>query len=124
MSYQKKSADELTAVTEKIRSGEFFRESHAMSDFTLHDPMVERYLYLFISILAGLIFAVSVIAVQGLYPLKVSVPFIVTGSDTGDDRPGIVSLITRKGENPSEAVLRFVAQNYVKLREEYDISTV
>jgi type IV secretory pathway component VirB8 len=118
-----KPSEESTEVAEKIRSGEFFREMHAMYDFSIHDPMVERYVYLLISLLAGLIFLVSVVAVNGLYPLKVSIPFIVSSNDIVEDRPHIRSLITQKGESVSTAVLRFVAQNYVMIREEYDINT-
>jgi type IV secretory pathway component VirB8 len=123
MPHAENPSAEYTEIAEKIRSGEFFRESRNMYDFTVHDPMVERYLYLLISGLAAAILIVAIIAVNGLYPLKGSVPFIVSSNNIVEDRPNIHSLIAKKGESPSAAVLRFVAQNYVKLREEYDINT-
>jgi type IV secretion system protein VirB8 len=124
MALREDHSEEHSEVAEKIRSGEFFRESRAMYDFSVHDPMVERYLYVIISVLAGVIFFISISAVHGLYPLKTSVPFIVNSNNIVEDRPNIRTLITQKGEDASTALLRFVVQNYVTLREEYDINII
>jgi type IV secretion system protein VirB8 len=113
--------EEQAEITEKIRSGEFFQESREMYDFTVHDPMAERYLYLLITSLAALIFLISFIGMRGLYPLKVTVPFIVNSTNLVDEVPHIRSLLSYKGEDPSQAVLNFIITNYIKLREEYDI---
>lgn len=110
-------------IAEKIRSGEFFRESRAMYDFDVHEPMVERYFYALITALASLIFLIALVAAQGLYPLKVPAPFIVNSNDIADDLPYIKSLLRYEGDDPGEALLQFAAENYVRLREEYDIST-
>jgi len=123
MSAVKEDSAELHEVADKIRRGEFFRESRAMYDFTVHDPMIERYLYVLISVLAGIILFISVIAVKGLYPLTSSIPFIVSSSNIVEDQPSIRPLLAQKGESVSFAVLRYVVQNYVTLREEYDINT-
>lgn len=118
-----KPSDEHIEVAEKIRSGEYFREARGMYDITVHDPMVERYYYLFVSALAGFIFFVSIIAVHGLYPLKRSIPFIVNTTNIAEDYPHIHSLLSRKGEDPNAALLQFLVKNYVTLREEYNIDT-
>lgn len=114
-------SDDAQAIAEKIRSGEFFRESRAVYDFDVHDPMAERYLYVLITSLSGLILLITIIAVQGLYPLQTSVPFIFNAANISNDVPAMRSLLAYKGESPSDAVLRFIAQNYVTLRESYDI---
>lgn len=108
-------------MTEKIRSGEFFQESREMYDFAVHDPMAERYLYVLITSVATLIFLITFIGMRGLYPLKATIPFIVSSTNMVDEVPHIRSLISYKGEDPSQAVLNFVITNYMKLREEYDI---
>jgi type IV secretion system protein VirB8 len=118
-----KPSSEYTEVAEKIRSGEFFRESRAMYDFTVHNPMAERYFYVLVCALAGIIFLASIVAVNGLYPLKRAVPFIVSSTNIAEDFPNIHTLTAQKNEDPSGAVLRFVIKNYVLLRESYDINT-
>src|SRR5436190_934868 len=91
---------EQMEIAEKIRSGEFFQESREMYDVAIHDPMAERYLYLLITSFSALIFLIAFIAVRGLYPLQVTVPFIVSSNNLVDELPNIHSLITYKGEDP------------------------
>lgn len=114
--------EDYAAIAEKIRSGEFFRESRRMYDFDVHDPMAERYLYLLITMLSSLIFIIAVSAAHSLYPLQRSVPFIVSTQNIVEDLPTIHSLLAYKGEDASGALLRFIVQNYVTLRESYDIA--
>ena len=116
-------SQESIDIAEQIRSGEFFRESQRMYDFAVHDPMAERYLYLLITSLAVLVFFIAFIAMQGLYPLRQSVPFIVSSNDIVEELPSIKSLLAYKGEGAEDALLRFVVENYVRLREEYNIET-
>lgn len=115
--------EDYTAIAEKIRSGEFFRESRRMYDIDVHDPMTERYLYLLITAVSGLIFFIAILATNRFYPLQRSVPFIVSTQNIADDIPVIRSLLTYKGEDASNALLRFIVQNYVTLRESYDIDS-
>jgi type IV secretory pathway component VirB8 len=124
MSKTDRPIEEYKEIAEKIRSGEFFRESRTMYDFAVHDIMAERYFYLLLTGLSVFIFLVAIVAMQGFYPLQRSVPFIVSTANMTDDRPSIRSLITHKGEDPSEAFLRFMIQNYVGLWEEYDIDLI
>lgn len=111
-------------LTEKIRSGEYYREARNMYDINVHDPMAERYFFILITALATAILLVSVIAARSLYPLTVSVPFIYSPNDIVEDQPRMQSLLNNKGEDPSIAVLRFLGQNYVVSHEEYDIDNI
>ncbi len=115
------SAEEQMLIAEKVRSGEYFREARSMYDLSVHDPMADRYLYVFVTALSLLIFLIAFIAAQELYPLQRSIPFIVKTDDIVDELPRIHNLITKSGESPSDAVLRFLVDNYVIFREEYDI---
>jgi type IV secretory pathway component VirB8 len=110
-------------VAEAIRSGEFFRESRSMYDTAVHDPMAERYFYVMITGLAASIFLIAFTAMNSLYPLESSVPFIVNAYDLTEEVPVITTMLDHKGENIDHAMLRFMTSNYLKFREEYNIAT-
>jgi type IV secretory pathway component VirB8 len=61
--------------------------------------------------------------VQGLYPLQTPIPFIVSSTNIVEDIPHIHTLLTNKDDNPSDALLGFLVQNYIGLAEDYDIDT-
>lgn len=116
-------SDHTAEIADKVRTGEYFREARQMYDLSVHDPMAERYFYVAITVLAGLILLVAVSAMNGLYPLKTPVPFIYNINDVVDDLPHMKSLVSKKGEDPGFALLRFLTNNYVTMREEYNIET-
>lgn len=115
--------EEYLDIAEKVRTGEYFREARNMYDVTVNDPMSERYLYILITTIAMCILLVSIYAAQQLYPLERSIPFIFNTHDIVDDLPRMKSLVAQKGEDPGEALLRFLVKNYVVMRESYDIAT-
>jgi type IV secretion system protein VirB8 len=114
--------EEARRIAEKIRSGEYYQEARQMYDLAVHDPMAERYWFLIITGLSLVIALITFIAMQSLYPLQTAVPFIVNSNDIVEDLPHITS-ITEPGETPSDALLRFMVNNYVTFREEYNIDT-
>lgn len=122
-SNDKVPAEEYLEIAEKVRTGEYFREARSMYDVTVNDPMSERYIYVLITTIAMCILLVAIYAAQQLYPLERSVPFIFNTHDIVDDLPRMKSLVAQKGESASEALLRFLAKNYVTMRESYDIGT-
>lgn len=113
--------EEYLDIADKVRSGEYFREARAAYDLDVHDPMTDRYWYILLTVLAVVIMFVAVSALDSLYPLKRSVPFIFGSNDIVDDLPHMKSLLKYSGESPDTAVQRFLVTNYVKAREEYDI---
>lgn len=123
MENHQQATEDYAKIAEKIRSGEFFRESRNIYDFFVHDPMAERYLYVLITAIASTIFVIAFSAMQSLYPLERSVPFIVQSADLADDLPNIRSMLEHKGEDIDYAMVRFLTSLYVTFREEYDIAT-
>lgn len=117
------SPEESAEIAEKVRSGEYFRESRQIYDILVHDPMADRYLYILLTALAVSILTITVFAMQSLYPLQTDVPFIYSDNNIVEDVPRIQTLLDHEGEAPSEALLHFLAQNYVTFREEYDVNT-
>lgn len=112
---------EYRRMADKIRSGEYFEESREMYDVMVHDLMSERYMYIFITIVAAFIFLISYAAKESLYPLNNAVPYVFHPTDPLEDMPHMKSLQSYKGEDPGEGVLRYMIQNYIKLRETYSV---
>ena len=110
-------------IAEKVRSGEYFNEALTMYDTQIHDPMADRYWFVLLTALSVLIAFVSLIAINGLFPLKRSVPFIYSTNDIVDDLPRMKSLFSESGQDPSQVLLYYMLKNYVGLRESYDIET-
>jgi type IV secretory pathway component VirB8 len=115
--------EEYIDISERVRSGEYFREVRRMVDTDLHDPMTDRYWYILISIPSLIIALIAFIALQSLYPLKPSIPFVFGINDIMEDMPRIKSLIEVRGEGADAALQRFLITNYVKEREEYNAAT-
>ena len=110
--------NEYIEISEKVRSGEYFREVRRVIDSDLHDPMTDRYWYILLTIPSIIIVIIVIFALQSLYPLNPEVPFIYGINDIMEDSPHIKSLIEVSGEGADAALQRFVVSNYVKEREE------
>lgn len=108
-------------VAEKIASGEYFRDARNWYSFMAHDPMAERYFFLLIAGLAILTSLLAFVSMRLLYPLSVSVPFIINTHDIVEDLPRMNPLAL-PAEDPDMAIQRHLATNYVILREEYDLA--
>lgn len=114
--------NEYIEISEKVRSGEYFREVRRVIDSDLHDPMTDRYWYILLTIPSVIIVIIVIFALQSLYPLNPEVPFIYGINDIMEDSPHIKSLIEVSGEGADAALQRFVVSNYVKEREEYNVA--
>lgn len=124
MSENEPNPEEYLDIAEKVRSGEYFREARAMYDLDVHDPMTDRYWYIILTVLSVIIMCISFSALQSLYPLKKSIPFIFGSNDIMEDLPRIKSLRQYGGEDADSAIQRFLIENYVRAREEYNIATL
>jgi type IV secretory pathway component VirB8 len=116
-------AQEYIDISEKVRSGEYFREARSGYDLVAHDPMAERYFYVVITFLSFVTLLFSLKAMQDYYPLNTSVPIIIAGNDNGDDVVSMRALVRSKEDNASEMLLRYFVKNFVKAWEEYKITT-
>lgn len=117
------TAEDYTEIADKVRTGEYFREARKMYDVSVHDPMAERYMYLFITTISLLVFFIALSAAQSLYPLNSQVPLIFYANNVIEDIPRIEKLQGFKDENPSEALLRFLVKRYLDAREGYNIDS-
>ncbi len=115
--------EEYLEISEKVRSGEYFREARAMVDLEIHEPMTDRYWFVMLTVISLIIVFSAFFALQSLYPLKPRIPFIYGANDIVDDLPRIKTLQSFAGENADVALRRFLVSNYVKEREEYNVDT-
>jgi type IV secretory pathway component VirB8 len=113
--------EEHLEIAEKVRSGQYFRESMGMYDDLIHDLMAERYFYVLVTVLSLLSLAIAMIAVTGLYPLERPTPFIVSSDDITEEVPRMRSLRNDPSDGVDDALMRFNISNYLTLREEYNI---
>ena len=116
-------SEDYLEIAERVRSGAYFREARSMYDLGVHDPMAERYMYVFITFIALTILLVTLKAMQDFYPLNTSIPIIISSDDNGDELPHLIPLVHTKEDDPSEMLLRFLVKNYVMAWEEYNITT-
>lgn len=110
-------------ILDKLRSGEFFRETRLIYHQRYHDLIAERYLYVAITALSVLILFFAFIAVNLFFPLRTNVPFIYTTNDIVNDLPRMRALGS-VGSDPNVVLREFLASSYVRLREEYDANTL
>jgi type IV secretory pathway component VirB8 len=120
MDSREQDSEEYVEIANKIRSGEYFRDARAMVDIDIHEPMSDRYWFLFITIMSFLTTGVAIIAWLGFYPLKPKVPFIFATNDVLEDYPRVTPLQSFRGEDPNAALQRHLVKHYTKLREEYN----
>lgn len=112
---------EIEEVNDKVRSGEYFREARTMYGFFVNDPMSERYLYIFITLLAIIVLYIGATAAMQLFPLGRREPFVFDSYNIDDELPVVKPLKAFKDQDPNIAILNFLLDNYVKLRENYEI---
>jgi len=117
------SDEDYIEIADKVRTGEYFREARKMYDLAIHDPMAERYVFVFLTALSLLTLLIAFSAAQSLYPLKSDVPLIFDTNNVMEDLPRIQKLQKNKEDPASEAALRFMVKHYVEIREQYDIAT-
>lgn len=72
----------------------------------------------FIAVVAGILAAVSIVAVAGLTPLKTVEPFVVR-VDSSTGIVDVVSALTSTAGTYEEAVTKYFAAKYVRAREGY-----
>lgn len=121
MDNKKQTPEEYIQIAKQVRSGEYFSEAQKMYDLDVNDPMTDRYWYILITVFSIAICIAVFVALQGLYPLKPSVPFIYSTNDIIEDFPQIKTLRGFDGEDADSALQRFLVDNYVKMREEYNL---
>ncbi len=121
---QEETTEETTIdyqrIRQKVKSGEYFRESRLAYNSHYLDPLADRYTYIIICGLAIAIFFMAVIGIFSMLPLKDSVPFIYYSEDLIEEIPEL-NKISREDEMPDDAIQRFLSSEYVKRRETYEI---
>lgn len=111
------------SVAEKIRSGAYFKEAISWYSLIYHRPIAERCYFIVVIVLAAFTTLISVIAAVDLMPLKPAIPFVMYSRDVFTDLPRIQST-GKEEKDPNISVAKYLAKNYVTLREEYNLKVI
>lgn len=122
--YTEPTPEDYIDIAEKVRSGEYFRESKAMYDIMVNDAMSERYFYVFVSVIALFTMIVTFNAMDALYPLTRILPFVNKTDDMVNENPYIYRLKSSPEQSTDEAIMLYYARTFVQQYEEYDIRTL
>lgn len=112
---------DVDRIYSQVKSGEYFRESRKSYNILYIDTLADRYLYMLFAGLNTLCFFLSVIALTMLFPLNETVPFTYYAENIDEEVPILKPLKSSAEEPTNIAIKRFMAGQYVELRETYDI---
>ncbi len=110
-------------LAEKIKSGEYYRAAREQYHILYSDPLSDRYLYLGMTMLSLLIMLVALIDIKLILPLEEKMPFIYNTQDIVEDLPSIQRL-GKRTEDTNYLLKTYLASNYVKFRENYNVLTI
>lgn len=110
-----------TFVKESVDDGSYFKDAFDWYAISYILPIAERSFFMFLSILSALIVYVLISIFSSVLPLTEEVPIVIKAKDSARYKP-IISSIKNKDEAETldETVLRFLAINFVKDREEHN----
>ena len=120
MSNASESSEE---IAEKIRTGEFFRESIQAYHQSYHDPMTDRYFFIGVTAVSLVILILAFAAIVAIYPLSKDVPFIYYSDNLVSDILKMAPLGDRE-DDANYLLKTFLTTNYLRLREGYSVTTV
>jgi type IV secretion system protein VirB8 len=106
------------ALQQKIKSGDYYKESLEWYNFIYIYPVAARTFMITVTVFCVLI---NIIAIYGIYnfmPLKVEVPLAISVEDVGDFYSQVKKLDTENND-VSDAVAKYMLARYVEFREDY-----
>lgn len=110
-------------ITERVRTGEYFREARRAYSDVYVEPMADRYLYVIVTLASLVICLLAFFALTGLYPLNPPAPFVYISQDSTEELP-LMKPISQPAEEPNLALKKYLVAEYVKRRESYDFTTL
>lgn len=120
----KDSEDLLEIDTAEVRagveSGEYFKEAMRWYSAIYHAPLAERCYFIVVMGLALANTIVALLALLALLPLSPAVPFTLITKDIVNEVPSIRG-VAEPGEPANPALMRYFVNEYVVLRESYDV---
>lgn len=112
-----------TALTERIESGEYFREARSWYDLVYLSPISQRIFFIVVASFACLFMLFAVISVLNLLPISPRVPFAIYNDKPMQLHPKMTRF--KKATEPANpAILRFYLTSYVQKREGYSASRI
>lgn len=105
-------------LTEKIKSGEYFNDARTWYGVKYVYPIAQRNFFLAVMTISAAVTIVSLFLLASYFPLKVTSPLAVGISSKADYYSKLLPL-AKPGEDPNEALIKYLLMNYITLREGY-----
>lgn len=106
-------------VTEAIRSGAYFQQARSWYFTLFSNPVTERSFFFGAFSLALLTMLIALIALVAILPLKERTPFMTANDRIDETVLRMIKLREHRKVTPDEALMRFYASSYTKMRESY-----
>ena len=106
-------------IAAEVESGEYYAKAREWYSALYHAPIPERCFFIVVMALALLTTYFAVTSFLALQPINPAVPFVVVSHDVFEEVPSIRHIALPR-EAPDSALMRFLVENYVKEREEYN----
>lgn len=104
-----------------LESGEYYRDAVQWYSALYHSPIAERALLFVITTLSVAITMITLLAFFSLLPLKETQSIMVPVPDSMDRIAIMRPLVSSPKEDPNRAVLFWLLEDFVEVREAYDI---
>lgn len=107
-------------IAQRVKSGEYYREARAWYADVHQAPLNQRIHMILAAMVALLALGLAVTALLSFLPLTRQVPVPVHVGDLTLQAAAVQGL-SRRGEDPDAALMRYMAQYYVEQREAYRV---
>ncbi|MEI7668520.1 MAG: VirB8/TrbF family protein [Pseudomonadota bacterium] len=114
--------NENNNLSHDIENGAYYTQARGWYSEVFHRPIAERSFYIVIIILASINFLYAASSVLGIFPLSISVPFVVYTENSIEDWPRMQKLSFDDSRNKNIAVMKYFIKSYITNRESYDLA--
>ncbi len=112
--------DEISkSVAQSIKTGQYFRDARKWYTEKYLYPLTERSLLVLVFAITSVAFLVVIYNFNALFPLKREIPFVIKVDDSLNYYSTIHPLL-KGGEQPEDAITRYLLNSYVHAYETYD----
>lgn len=103
----------------RIEDGRYYVEARQWYNLLYIAPISQRIFFIIITIVSMAIFAMSIISITNLLPIKPRIPFVYANKDMMNEHPRM-ERFKEPQENANPALIRYYLRTFVEMHESYD----
>lgn len=104
-----------------VESGEYYRDALRWYSTLYHSPIGERALLIIVAVMAAIVTFMTVVSLFMLLPIVETKAMIVRVPQSLDRVAKVQPLMEKPRDDPNKAVMNWFVENFVNVRESYDI---